>query len=340
MSSHRLLKFLPLSLGLVLASCSTIGYAAKVGPETITNSQLHTELRQVSANSAFDALLKKNKSPVFGPDKKSYTTLFVDNILNRRITIDRILQEEHQLGLTSTPLEDQLAKALTIQSVGSQTTFNDFSKAYQTQLVSDTRAIVTMEAHLANVSLTTSGVQAYYASHHANFVDVCSSEILETSPLEAEAVLAKIKGGLSFAAAADQYSENKSSQSPGGAVGCGTIAQYEQVLGAGYANAIKTLPVNHPSLPVQISQGFSIIEVTSRTLIPFRNAELSAANDELAHGSTLLNGFLARDSKTEPLKVNPEYGRVKDVAGVLQVAPNSGPSAKALRQYFTPGLAG
>ncbi|MHB1520678.1 MAG: peptidylprolyl isomerase [Ferrimicrobium sp.] len=339
MSSRRLLKFLPLGLGFVLASCSTIGYAAQVGPQTITNTELRTELRQVSANSAFDALLAKNKSPVYGPGSKSYTTLFVDNILNRRITIDRILQVERRLGLTPTRLESQLARALTIQSVGSQTTFSAFSKAYQAQLVSDTRAIIMMEAHLAHVALTTAGVRAYYGSHHSNFVDICSSEILESSPVEADAVLAKIKGGLSFATAATRYSLNKSSQSPGGAVGCGTVAQYQQVLGPGYASAVSSLPVGKPSGPVQISQGFSIIEVTSRTLIPFHNAELSAANDELAHGSALLNAFLAHDSKVEPLKVNPEYGRVRDVGGVVQVAPNQGPSPRVLRQYFTPGLA-
>ncbi|MGC9154343.1 MAG: peptidylprolyl isomerase [Ferrimicrobium sp.] len=337
--SRRLLKFLPLALGFVLASCSTIGYAAKVGPQTISNSQLHTELREVSSNSAFDALLSKNKSPVFGPDKKSYTTLFVDNILNRRITIDRILQAEHRLNITPTPLEAQLAKVLTVQSVGSQSTFAAFPKTYQAQLVSDTRAIVAMEAYLAKVNLSTAGVHAYYASHHGSFVDVCSSEILETSPLEADAVLAKIRGGLSFAAAANQYSEDKSSQASGGAVGCGTISQYEQVLGANYTHAIETLPIGKASLPVQISQGWSIVEVTSRTLIPFHAAELSAANDELGHGSVLLNDFLARDSKSQTLKVNPEYGRVKDVGGVLQVAPSKGPSPKALSQYFTPGLA-
>ncbi len=337
--SRRLLKFLPLGLGALLASCSTMGYAAKVGTQTISNSQLHTELREVSSNAAFDALLSKNKSPVFGPGKKSYSTLFVDNILNRRITIYRILQVERRLNITPTPLESQLAKALTVQSVGSQTTFNAFSKAYQNQLVSDTRAIVAMEAHLAKVNLTTSGVQSYYSSHHASFVDVCSSQILETSALEADAVLAKIKAGLSFAAAASKYSQDKASQSTGGAVGCGTISQYQQVLGASYTHAVETLSVNKPSLPVQISQGWSIIEVTSRTLIPFRNAELSAANDELANGSALLNSFLARQSKAEPLKVNPQYGQVKDVGGVVQVAPSKGPSSKALSQYFTPGLA-
>jgi peptidyl-prolyl cis-trans isomerase C len=337
--SRRLLKFLPLGLGALLASCSTIGYAAKVGPQTISNSQLHTELRQVSSNAAFDALLSKNKSPVFGPDKKSYSTLFVDNILNRRITIDRILQVEHRLNITPTSLESQLARALTIQSVGSQTTFNAFSKAYQTQLVSDTRAIVAMEAHLAKVNLSTSGVRSYYNSHHSSFVDVCSSEILETSPLEADAVLAKIKSGLSFAGAANRYSLDKGSQPNGGAVGCGTISQYQQVLGANYRHAVETLPVNTPSLPVRITQGWSIVEVTSRTLIPFHNAELSAANDELSHGSTLLNSFLAHQSKLESLKVNPQYGGVKDVGGVLQVAPSAGPSLKVLSQYFTPGLA-
>lgn len=336
--SRRLLKFLPLGLGVLLASCSTIGYAAKVGPQTISNSQLQTELRQVSSNAAFDALLSKNKSPVFGPDKKSYSTLFVDNILNRRITIDRIRQAEHRLHITLTPLESQLAKALTIQSVGSQSTFNAFSKSYQTQLVSDTQAIVAMEAYLAKVNLTTSGVRSYYSSHRASFVDVCSSEILETSPLEADAVLAKIKAGLPFASAANRYSLDKGTQATGGAVGCGTISQYQQVLGANYTHAVETLPLNTPSLPVQIAQGWSIVEVTSRTLIPFQNAELSAANDELSHGSVLLNAFLAALSKRESLKVNPQYGRVKDVGGVLQVAPNVGPSPSALSQYFTPGL--
>jgi hypothetical protein len=332
----RLSRLAPLALGLVLAGCGSVGYAAKVGTTTITVKALHHELAQVAANRSFDQLLAHDKLPVYGPGHQSYTTLFVDNILNRRITIDRVEAVDRKLGLVPTALEARLASTLAASSVGSPSVFDGFSPAYRRQLVHDTEAIVTLEAHLAGVRLDTAEVRSYYQSHAASFVDVCSSEILVATPVDADAVLARLDHGLSFAAAAKRYSEDTQTASNGGAVGCGTIPQYAQVLGPSVASVVSSLAIGKPSAPVQVSQGVAILEVTSRSELPFAQSELTAANDQLAVGSTRLNSLLARDSSLAPVTVNPRYGVLERIGAVLQVAPQSITPSKVLSEYFTP----
>jgi len=329
-------RLAPLALGLVLAGCGSVGYAAKVGTTTITTKALAHELKQVASNHAFDQLLARDKLPVYGPGHQSYTTLFVDNILNRRITIDRIEAIDRALGLVPTALEARLASALAASSVGSPAVFDGFSPSYRRQLVADTEAIVTLEAHLAGVRLDSAEVKAYYRSHSSNFVDVCSSEILVGTPVDANAVLARIDHGLSFAAAAKRYSEDTETASSGGAVGCGTIAQYAQVFGPSVASVVSGLAVDTPSLPIEVAQGAALFEVTSRHELSFAQSELSAANDQLKPGSARLNALLARDSALMPVKVNPRYGVLKKIGGVLQVVPRSITPAKVLSEYFTP----
>lgn len=335
----RLSRFAPLALGVLLAGCGSVGYAAKVGTTTITAAALHHELAEVAANRSFDQLLAKDKLPVYGPGDQSYTTLFVDNILNRRITIDRVEALEHRLGLVPTGLEARLASALAASSVGSQTVFDGFSPAYRRQLVADTEAIVALEAHLAGVTLDTAEVRSYYQSHQQSFVDACSSEILVASPVDAQAVLAQLGHGLSFAAAAKKYSEDTQTAANGGAVGCGTIAQYDQAFGPSFASTVTSLALNTPSAPVTTSQGVAIIEVTSRTELPFAQAELTAADNQLQAGSARLNAVLARESSLAPVKVNPRYGTLQKVGGVLQVVPRSVAPRKVLSEYFTPTVA-
>jgi hypothetical protein len=332
----RLSRLAPLALGLVLAGCGSVGYAAKVGTTTITTTALRRELAQVAANRSFDQLLARDRLPVYGPGHQSYTTLFVDNILNRRITIDRVEALDRKLGLVPTPLEARLARALAASSVGSPAVFDGFSPSYRAQLVADTEAIVTLEAHLAGVQLDAAEVRSYYESHTSSFVDVCASEILVATPVDADAVLARLDHGLSFAAAAKRYSEDTQTASNGGAVGCGTVPQYAQVFGPTVASVVAGLAIDKPSAPVEISQGVAIFEVTSRSELPFAQSELTAANDQLAVGSTRLNALLARESALEPVVVNPRYGVLRRIGGVLQVAPRTITPSKVLSEYFTP----
>ncbi len=331
----RLARLMPLLLGGVLASCGTISYAAKVGNTTISQASLDHELQQVSSNKAFVALLKSNHSTVFGPGGKSYTITFVDNILNRRITIDRIEQLENRLHVTPTALESQLGKALAEQSVGSQSVFAQFSASYQKQLISDTTAIVTLEAHLAHETITNASVGAYYAAHKGEFVTYCASEILTGTPSQGQAALAQLKSGRSFATVAAKYSQNAATASGGGAIGCGTLANYLQSFGTSFASAVAADPVNSPTQPIQLSQGWAVVEVTSKSQIPLSQASLLAVNDMASAGQAKLNATIAKASASTGLSVNPVYGTAKKVGGVLQVVPSS--TKKSITaQYFTP----
>lgn len=331
----RLAKMAPLLFGAVLASCGTIGYAAKVGNTTISQAALDHELQQVSSNKAFVALLKSNHSTVFAPGGKSYTITFVDSILNRRITIDQIENIESQLKLVPTSLESKLGTALAEQSVGSQSVFSQFSKNYQKQLISDTTAIVTLEAHLAHATITNASVAAYYAAHRSQFVSYCASEILTGTPTQGQAALAQLKSGSSFATVAAKYSQNTATASSGGAIGCGTLANFLQSFGTSFASAVAADPVNSPTQPIQLQQGWAVVEVTSKSQIPLSQANLLAVNNMASAGQAKLNAAVTKAASNGSLSVNPIYGTVKKVGGTLQVVPSSTKQA-ITAQYFTP----
>lgn len=331
---RRLFAVVPLAAGVLLASCGSATVAASVGGRTITTGELNQELADVAANKAFVSELAAAHEPVFGPGHQSYTALFVDNILSRRITIMRVQEALAHLHVKATPLATQLATALAEQSAGGQSTFAGFPRTYQQRLIRDSADIVELEAKLGGVSLVPGAVEAYYRSHPSQFLSYCGSEILTGTPVAANAALAQLKGGESFASVA----HTASTQNPqgGGALGCGTQAQYAASFGPTIATMVTSLPLGRPSEVVQVSNGFAIFEVTQRQTIPFSQAELLAADSLIAHGQALLNDYLARTVRSANVHVNPALGKVVISKGVLSVVPSVPSGATLSSQIVAP----
>lgn len=335
---RRWFGLIPLAGAVVLASCGSASVAATVGNRTLTTSQLEAELADVAANKAFVSELVASHEPVWGPHDQSYTALFVDNILSRRITIMRVQAALGRMHVQPSAVATSLGTALAEQSAGGQTVFSGFPRSYQQRLIRDSVDIVELEAALGHVSLTTSGVQAYYRAHPADFESYCGSEILVGTPTEAEAVVAKLQKGQSFAAVAKSSSTQNAAG--GGALGCGTESQYASSFGSGVAASVTSLPVGTPSGVVQVPNGFAVFEITSRSEIPFSQAELLAADTMVSHGQTLLNDYLARTVHTANIHVNRALGRIVVQKGVLSVVPTVPKGAALARQIVTPERVG
>lgn len=337
MNPRRTAIALPLLGALVLAGCGSATVAARVGGRTITTSELDAELADVAHNTAFVDELQANHEPVWGPHHQSYTALFVDNILSRRITIVRVQEALAREHAAVTPVATSLASALAVQSAGGQAVFAGFPTSYQRRLIRDSADIVELEAALAHVSLAPAAVDAYYRAHPSQFVTYCGSEILTSTPTLAEAALAKLDKGQPFASVA----KTSSTQNPsgGGALGCGTEGQYAASFGSSVARAVTSLPVGKPSSIVQVANGFAIFEVTSRSELPFSQAELLAADSMIANGQTLLNRYLASTARSGGISVNPALGRLEVVNGVLSVVPTVPRGAALASQIVTPHAA-
>ncbi|MHB8188822.1 MAG: peptidylprolyl isomerase [Ferrimicrobium sp.] len=332
-----IVRVIPVICAVVVASCGTQGYAAKINSTTISVSGITNELASVTHNPSFVQVLKGGHSPVYGTGQGTYSTVFVDNILNRRITVTEIEQVESRLNIKPTSIEASLAGALTVQSVGSSQVFAGFSRSYQHQLVSDTTAIVAMESYLTHQPLTQARVGSYYHAHASQFTSICASQILEATPAQDQAVLAKLKAGQSFASVAKADSKDPNTASNGGAVGCGTVPNYVQSFGPAFGNAVASLPLDSPSQPVQISQGWAVVEVTSRTVPSLSQATLEVANAMIgANGQTALDTFLASLARHQVLRVNPAYGRVVRTKSFVGIESPTGFSKSTLKGYFVP----
>ncbi len=321
-----------------LASCGSATVAASVDGRSLSVAALNAELADVASNAVFVHELTANHEPVFGPRRESYTALFVDNILSRRITIMRVEAALSHVHPVVTPIARSLASALATQSAGGQAVFAGFPRSYQARLVHDTLAIVELEAALGHVALTTAGVEAYYRAHEAAFRTYCGSEVLVRASTEAQAVLAKLRSGASFAAVA--RADSAQNAQGGGVLGCGTAQQYAASFGSAVARLVTTLPLSTPSSVVQLANGFAVFEVTSRGTVPFAQGELLAADGEIAHGQVLLNEYLARTARSAAVHVNPAFGRLVIQHGVLSVVPNVPRGAALASQIVTPTKVG
>lgn len=331
---RRWFGLVPLAGAVVLASCGSASIAATVGNRTLTTSQLEAELADVAANKAFVNELVASHEPVWGPHDQSYTALFVDNILSRRITIMRVEEALGRVHAQSSPVATSLGTALAEQSAGSQAIFSGFPRSYQQRLIRNSVDIVELEAALGHVSLTTSGVEAYYRQHPADFESFCGSEIVVATPTEAQAVVAKLHSGQSFAAVAKSSSTQNAAG--GGALGCGTEGQYAASFGSSVATSVTSLPVGTPSGVLQVSNGFAVFEITSRSETPFSQAELLAADTMVSHGQTLLNNYLASTVRSANIHVNRALGRIVVSKSVLSVVPTLPKGATLARQIVTP----
>ncbi len=337
--SRKLWRVVPVGvLAVVAASCGTQGYAAKVNGQTISVSALDRELKEVTANKAFVSLLKSEKTVVYGAGGEgTYASSFVSDLLNRRITVTEVRQVEARLHLAPTAVESKLAEALTIESVSSSSVFSAFPTAYQHRLVGDTEAIVTLEAHLEHRSLTSASIATYYASHKATFKSYCSSVILESTSAEDNTVLGELAKGKSFASLAEADKDDGDLASNGGAVGCGTVQDYAETFNATVASDVLHAALNTPSVPLDISQGYAILEVTSEKQPSLSSAEVSVANAILgSNGSTVLDSYLSKRAKDESVVVNPAYGKVERTKTYVGIEPNVGFPKSQLDHYYVP----
>jgi len=336
---RKLWRVVPVGvLAVVAASCGTQGYAAKVNGQTISVSALDRELKEVTSNAAFVSLLKSEKSVVYGAGGKgTYASSFVDDLLNRRITVTEVRQIEAKMHLAPTAVESKLAKALTIESVSSASVFSAFPRSYQRRLVSDTEAIVTLEAHLEHRSLSTASIASYYGSHKASFKSYCSSIILEGTAAQDQKILGELARGKSFASLAEADKDDGDLASNGGAVGCGTIQDYAETFNATVAGDVLKAALNTPSPPLEISQGYAILEVTSEKEPSLSSAEVEVANAILGpNGSTALDSYLAKQAKYQSVVVNPAYGTVKRTKSFVGIVPAVGFPKGQLDHYYVP----
>lgn len=328
-------KFGLLGVGIVLSGCTSTSTAASVNGTNISSKALLAEMSSITSNKAFVKQVESSQK-VFGQGSNSYNMAFVDEVLNRRISMDLIYQEARKLHISLNSEDIALGRIDAEQTFGGTSVFDQFPKSYQAQLTKDAATLDAVEAGLIHANISLGALKKYYDSNPAQFATICSSQILVGTQAQANSIYSQLKAGGNFASLAKADSGDPNTAPNGGAVGCGTYANYVSALGAAYANVVKTLAPNKFAKPVHLPTGWAIIEVTSRTSAPFDQLTPQIRAAILGtKGQNAISSYLTNVAKTSDITVSPKYGKISVTSSGVGVSPIAAPASSKLN-FFVP----
>ncbi len=315
------------TLSIVASACTTTPYAAKVGASFITVSALNSELHSIGDNLAFVSKLTAQEQ-VFGNSKSTFTTQFVDQVLNRRIAITLIENANARLGLQITPTVTELARTVAEQTYGGSGAFSAFPAAYQKELTTDTANIMLLEAFLTKTDISLPALAKYYNANVSKFARICAAHIVVATSSAATAIFNQVSGGANFVSLAKSQSIDSNTAANGGYIGCGTYQNFASAFGSSFANELISGAPNVALPPVQISQGYSVPMVVSRTILTFAQAipaVIGTVFGTQAAGD--VNAFVSGLAKSQSVTVNPAYGTFSISNANATVIPPTLPAA-------------
>ena len=327
-----------LAVGVALTGCVTSSSAAAtVNGKTITSAELLSEVNSITANKAFVKQLEASQ-PVYGQGVSSntYNMSFVDEVLNRRISMDLIENEAQKFGIKLTSQDIALGRVDAEQTFGGTSVFDQFSKEYQARLIKDSAMLDVVEARLVNADISLNALRSYYTAHSAEFDNICSSQILVSTQAQANSLYQRLQQGANFAALAKANSGDPNTAPNGGAVGCGTFANYVSALGSQYAQIVKNMAAKTIAPPAHLPTGWAIIQVTSRTTLPFDQLTPQIRAAILGtKGQNAITNLLNSAAKGASITVNSRYGHIATSGTSSGVSPLFSP-APSLLNFFVP----
>lgn len=323
--------------GLVLSGCVSTSTAATIDGTVLTSKSLLSEVKAITSNKAFISQLQSSQQ-ITGQGSDTYNMTFVDEVLNRRISMDLISQEAQKLNVKLTAQDIALGRIDAEQTYGGASVFSQFPKSYQAELIKDSATLDAVEARLIHADISLGALRNYYNSNPGQFASVCSSQILVGTQAQANSIYQQLQHGANFAALAKADSGDPNTASNGGAVGCGTYANYLSALGNSFAKVVEGLSPNAFAPPVHLSSGWSIIEVTSRSSLPFDQLTPQIRAAILgSKGPAAITNLLNKVASTASIKVDPRYGQISRSSSGIGVAPLPVPSTSTLN-FFVPTL--
>ena len=224
------------------------------------------------------------------------------------VIYDKLITHEFDRRHLSVTADDtDAAKSQLSTQFGSPQVANAFPKWFRDRVVGRNARAVAVRSAVSGIDLSDAGLQKYYDSHQADFTLNCVSHILVKTQAEAEAALARVKGGEPFAAVAKSVSIDTGSGAKGGDLGCNPkgvfVPEFDKVA--------SEQPVGQVSDPVETQYGWHIILVRERRTSSFDAAkeQVRAAVNSQAQGA--FRQFLQQAASTARVTVDPRYGSFK-----------------------------
>ena len=160
-------------------------------------------------------------------------------------------------GVTSLFVANELVKA-DLAVIGVETTQVETSDlAAGDALRSEFTSVVETWQALPAELLADERVELFYTGGASGIV--CTSHILTETEAEAEAAIAELEAGRSFAEVAAELSTDAGSGANGGRLGCQTVEEFETTFVPEFVEGAAPLTIGEVSAPVESSFGFHVI---------------------------------------------------------------------------------
>jgi parvulin-like peptidyl-prolyl isomerase len=338
--------------GALASACTVTPTAASVGDASISTATLNSQLHTVETTSAGGCLFQLEVSganavaPQGDGGSGTYSIEFANRILN--VQVGNLLAQQYaaSLGITITPadlstaqsdfestLDGEISQQVEdAQSAGTVSYCEQSSGQNLTgaELLAGLPASL-RQAEIHNqaidekllargAALSPAAIDRFYQANLDQFTGVCVSQIATKTQAQAQAVVAQLQGGASFAALAKSESIDIQNSANGGSLGCDfTRSEVEQQL------EVSTITVGKPLAPIEnTSTGqWLVFEVTNQTVEPV-SAAATVIRQELLQATANVNRVsreLVRFARTTDVSVNPQYGTWQGLTIVPPVGP-------------------
>jgi hypothetical protein len=294
---------------------------------TIDRSEFEKELKALHDNKQLQAA--SGGSGLAGAGKNTLDPRLTAGWLTFIIQDKLVSHEVEKRHLQVTPAHTEEAKAQMSTQFGSDEAVAAFPQWFRDRLIARNARAVALQSALSGVDLSDANLQKYYDEHKADFSLNCVAHILVRSKADADAALARVKGGEEFAAVARAVSQDKGSAPKGGDLDCNPKGSFVPEFDA----VASEQPVGKPSDPVQTQYGFHIILVKERKDVPFETAKEQIRASLNSESQAAYRQFL-RDALTSVrVTVDKRYGTFAPPAPgqVPVVVPPTPPQPKAER---------
>lgn len=306
------------------ASTAEVRYGDTV---TIDRSGFERELKALHDNKQLQAA--SGGSGLSGAGKNTLDPRLTAGWLTFIIQDELVSHEVERRHLQVNPAHTEAAKEQLSTQYGSEEAVAAFPGWFRDRLIARNARAVALQAALSNVDFSDDGMRKYFDEHKAEFSLNCVAHMLVRSKAEADAALARLKGGEDFAAVANGVSVDKGSAAKGGDLDCNPkgafVPEFDQ--------AASEQPIGKLGDPVQTQYGFHIILVKERKDVPFETAQEQIRSLLNAQTQNAYRQFLRQALTTVRVTIDKRYGTFGPPAPgqVPVVLPPTPPEPKTQR---------
>ncbi len=341
-----LLVLLVLLAGGVAAAALTVpSNAATVNGSAISQQDLNSDVSAIAGSAYYQCYLNSQEyvstngsealPPVLGAgvgqyagDHPTATTAFVANYLETKIGHQLLLQAAAARHVTVTSAELVTARAdLTTQIsevmseilqtqqgqnvrygcsvTGQALTGNEVLETLPSSFVDEQVQFVAtataFQEDLAGVGSSDADLEAYFDAHRAQFDKACLTAAVFSSQTAAQEAAASVSFGTPFATVA-----GNTSSSGGGAQGCDVLSDLVSKLPP--EADLQRLATGAVSAPVDDNGTYLLLQITSRSPLPYSTAKAAVADAVQSAGSTATQKALTAVERRATVSLNPQYG--------------------------------